>query len=227
MTNIQSISRLVLPAQQLVFGGVGTRAFGEAGLPLPLSPYTPFVEASNSASSLVTQFDANRNRLLQARSGAGGVTAAPQKVFEDRLYVRRAELKIEAAKFAMHLTPQWRAGISAQLDDILETDSWHEEDRLPTVASFRTFLRYATLAKNLRVPRLLVSNAGNVAAAWFNGERRLTIEFLEKDNARVVVSRVTTDGQSENAAYQGPLKRLEHVLAPYEVRDWMTDATGA
>lgn len=146
------------------------------------------------------------------RSGTEWVAepAGAREVTNDK----RIELKMEAFRLGRHLEDAWRSGLFAQLDDLLDPDEWEMSDKMPSVESFRTFLRMIVFLGDVRRPSLGTTAAGNVLAGWFVGRDRLTIECLPADEVRWVLS-WTPDEERESAAGLTTVKRLPEVVAPY------------
>jgi hypothetical protein len=150
----------------------------------------------------------------RAKAPVGGVSGDTDPV-SNRLF----DLKVATAEVAMHLERAWRSGLFRQLDDLLDEDSWHADDPLPTTASYRTFLRLVIVLGLPRRPSIGCSQIGNLIASWRRAEDRLTIECRADDDLRWVLSRYT-DGDRESAAGICKLANLRSRLAPYRPEVW-------
>lgn len=131
-------------------------------------------------------------------------------------------LKVSTSSLAMHLTGAWRQGLFAQLDHLLDPDEWDFSDALPSVASFRTFLRLMISLGNVRRPSLGSTGTGDIIAAWIIGKDRLTLECLPDDHVRWIVS-TTLSGEPTSAAGRTKIHLLESLLEPYNPRTWFGD----
>src|SRR5688572_28873507 len=69
------------------------------------------------------------------------ITAPVAQNEEEQVFNRLVALKVLTSGLAMHLERIWRAGLFRSLDNLLDVEDWDFSDDLPTVESFRTFLR--------------------------------------------------------------------------------------
>ena len=130
---------------------------------------------------------------------------------EERLFDNAAELKIALSEITMHLAPEWRTFIRRSIDFLLDLDSWQDDDsafiQKPT---FTTFLRFITFAKPTRLPSLGVGLTGNILAAWYEGNQRVTVEFFPKDKAAATfVKQGVYSGEREALAWRGNVADLK------------------
>ncbi|MBW8303008.1 MAG: hypothetical protein K0M78_03510 [Brevundimonas sp.] len=144
--------------------------------------------------------------------------AAPQP--EERIFDRLVAFKVNTSQLAMHLQEAWRSGLFKQLDYLLDADDWDYEDRLPTVESFKTFLRMIIALGEVRRPSLGSTSAGDIIAAWTQGQDRLTVECLSDDQVRWVVRR-NLRGESVTVAGKNSSSLLLEVLAPYNIGEML------
>ncbi len=151
---------------------------------------------------------------------------ADETNLEAKLYANRSALKVMTSQISMHLRPDQRGDFFAQVDELLDTENWTEDDGIISLPSYRTFLRFVTYYKDTKRPALTVSSHGNISASWFQEGRRLTIEFFERDIIRIFLYRnEPKQSFSETAAYHGPLTRLDAVLQPYQAVSWYRNGT--
>lgn len=136
-----------------------------------------------------------------------------------KVYDQLVALKVSTASLAMHLEQAWRSGLFKQLDDLLDADDWDFSDELPSLASFKTFLRLMVALGHVRRPSLGATASGDLIAAWVNGKNRLTIECLPGDQVRWVVVKYVGD-QRISAAGRNPTRLLKHFLQPYDPSSW-------
>jgi hypothetical protein len=137
----------------------------------------------------------------------------------ERAFDQLVALKIQSADFAMHLDAAWRAGLFSQLDQLLDADEWDFDDAMPSVESFRTFLRLIIHNKVANRPGLGATRDGKIIAAWTAGKDRLTVECMPDDTIRWVLVKYE-DGQRVSSANTGPVSLLRKYLAPYEPGVW-------
>jgi len=153
------------------------------------------------------------------------LTADHALTLEERLFDARAACKLKAASYAMHIGPDWRRRLFAQIDSLLDSDEWDPADVPVTETSFTTFIRMLLHLHPKRRPGLGAAANGNIIAAWTNAKNRLTIECGANDNLRWVV--VCYDNEErESAAGQTTLSRLIEVLDPYNPKQWLADERG-
>jgi hypothetical protein len=140
----------------------------------------------------------------------------------ERLDAALAGAKVMISNVVMHLDRQWRDGLFAQLDDLLDIQDWHDDDEPLQAESFRTFLRLILLQKPKRRPGLGLSHRGHLVAAWTTGPDRLTLECAPDDTVRWVLS-YAMNGERERAAGETHVARLPEVLRPYRPARWFAD----
>jgi hypothetical protein len=196
-------------------------------------PVTPSVAPSRAirlpsvaAGPVASDFD----RLLLAWK-AGNVSQRPAKTISnvkpdfsqaarDR---RRFEMKTHIATVAMHLDPVWRQSLFKQIDNLLDVgdEPWEEENDLPSMASWTTFIRLVIHYKFRTRPALGVFE-GNVSATWLHNDIRLTVEAVANDDVRWVASRdIPASSEREAVAGESTLKRLSAFLMPFDVNEWL------
>lgn len=138
---------------------------------------------------------------------------------------RRFEMKTHVATIAMHLDPNWRQSLFKQLDLLLDIGDadWEGEHELPTLASWKTFIRLV-IHYRFRSRPALSTFEGNISATWIQGDIRVTIECLANDDIRWIASRdVVGKDDREAAAGETTLKRVLAFLSPFDVVDWLVD----
>jgi hypothetical protein len=128
--------------------------------------------------------------------------------FAEKLFNSLVELKVGVAEYAMHLTPDVRAKIFKDLDDLLNVDDWHEDDLLPRLLSFRDFLKWTIYSKRFNWLSLGFSDEGNVLVAWKSGKGMLTASY---DGAGRVwwTAAITLDGELNHVAGDSTLEYFE------------------
>lgn len=156
---------------------------------------------------------ASRAPGSRVRSPVESTTDAPE------MFERRVALKMLTSSLAMHLEAQWRTGLFCELDDLLEEDGWVSGDRLPEIASFKTFLRLVIHLGHVRRPGLGSTHEGNIVAAWTTGRDRLTVECLAEDQLRWVLSK-NINGEHVSVAGRCSVSFIPEALSPYSPEGW-------
>lgn len=138
---------------------------------------------------------------------------------------RRFELKTHIATVAMHLTSRWRQALFQQVDLLLDIgdDEWEGDHELPTLSSWKTFVRLV-IHYRFRSPPALGIFEGNILATWTYDDIRVSIECLAQDEVHWVASR-DIKGRDEREATAGEttLKRLLTFLSPFDASEWLVD----
>jgi hypothetical protein len=136
-----------------------------------------------------------------------------------KVFDQLVSLKVSTSSLAMHLDGAWRKGLFGQLDHLLDADDWDFSDTLPTVESFKTFLRLMISLGQVRRPSLGSTATGDIIAAWIIGKDRLTLECLPDDHVRWMVS-TTLEGEPTSGAGRTKIHLLESLLSPYNPETW-------
>lgn len=140
---------------------------------------------------------------------------------EVTLFDVKAELKIITSEVSMHIDSILREKLFKQIDRIHDPDEWEDNDLPMNPTSYRNFITGLVKISPKRGPGLGVSVAGNVVAAWMDGESRLILEFA-KDSVIWVVSR-RINGEEEFVSGKTNLKRLYANLKPNVANDHFFD----
>jgi hypothetical protein len=106
-----------------------------------------------------------------------------------------------------------------KLDNLLDVDEWDFSDEMPSVASFKTFLRMIIHNKVSKRPSLGATADGKIIGSWRDGEDRLVVECLPNDHVRWVGSR-RIHGERISAAGTSPVSFLRTALQPYAPEIW-------
>ena len=114
----------------------------------------------------------------------------------------------------MHLTPEWCTFIRRQIDFLLDLDNWQDDDSMFIhKTTFTTFLRFIIFTKPTRLPSLGVGLTGNILAAWYEGNQRVTIEFFQKDQAAATfVKQGMHSREREALAWRGNVADLKSFI---------------
>lgn len=138
---------------------------------------------------------------------------------DEALFDARSAAKELTSMVAMHLDPEWRKRLFAQLDSLHDPEEWEKGDIPLQRASFNTFLRTICLVQPKCRPGLGLSAAGHLIAVWLAGGNRLTIEFLPSDGVKIVLSN-NLGNHVERAAISTKAEFLLSKLAPYQPDQW-------
>lgn len=138
---------------------------------------------------------------------------------DEALFDARAAAKELTSMVSMHLDPEWRKRLFAQLDSLHDPEEWEKGDIPLQRSSFNTFLRTICLVQPKRRPGLGLSAAGHLIAVWMGAGNRLTIEFLPSDDLKIVLSN-NLGNYIERAAISTKAEHLLSKLAPYQPHQW-------
>lgn len=179
-------------------------------------------ENEQSLRSIYARLLELHNPLPPSSLSADAITSiAKKKPLDEELFDATANAKILTSQVAMHLDKAWRKRLFQQIDSLHDPEEWDPDDKPVQKGSFATFLKAVCQIKPTIRPGLGLSNAGHLVAAWTVGKDRLTIEFMEKDRVRWVISRYV-DGELEQFAAQTQVTRLMDTLLPYFPQKWLT-----
>lgn len=139
-------------------------------------------------------------------------TAPDPKPRDVELFDARVHLKVATSQYAMHLSSDERARLFAEVDYLLETEAWDEENALPRQQSFLGFLRWTILSKNSSWTSLGLDGDGSILLAWKKGQNVLTANFVDANEAKWA-AQLTIGSNKEVSVGQGPLKSFaEHAV---------------
>lgn len=147
------------------------------------------------------------------------VTVTKARSLDEALFDARAAAKELTSIVAMHLDPEWRKRLFAQLDSLHDPMEWEKGDIPLQRSSFNTFLRTICFVQPKCRPGLGLSAAGHLIAVWLAGCNRLTIEFLPSDGVKIVLSN-NLGNYVERAAISTKAELLLSKLAPYQPDQW-------
>jgi hypothetical protein len=121
---------------------------------------------------------ANLNRLIVGESNSANVVrSSPLQSIDATIFNSLVELKVGVAQYAMHLSPEIRAKIFSDLDEIINVEDWYEEDALPRFSSFRDFLKWTIYSKRFNWTSIGISDEGNILVAWKSTKALLTARY--------------------------------------------------
>jgi hypothetical protein len=145
----------------------------------------------------------------------------PQASIEDNLRKARATCKVKISSLTMHFSEEWRHGLFAQIDDLLDPENWDSEDRILDMGTFTTFLRLLVSLKEARRPGIGITYNGAIISAWTTKSgARLTVECRPADHIRWMVSH-EIDGEIEVASGSTTIHRFLDQIAPYHPGQWL------
>lgn len=141
---------------------------------------------------------------------------------QDARDLRRFQLKTHFATVAMHLNEEWRRSLFKQLDLLLDPgEDWEEDQALPVLESWKTFVRLVIHYPFRKTPRLGLFE-GSISGVWMYEDIRITLECLAGDQVRWVASKDAPEGR-DAAAGETTIKRLISYITPFGAEDWLLD----
>jgi hypothetical protein len=105
-----------------------------------------------------------------------------------QLFDSLAAASTSIGQLSMHLQPEWRANLLAQLRSMLSIESWDDDSNLLDAVSVRSFLRFVIYGGIQRVPQIGINNSRELTATWILGDRRVYMDFGVRDACRAVLS---------------------------------------
>lgn len=164
--------------------------------------------------------DATDSRVVKAFRRPVKV-AAPQP--ELRHFDLLTTFVLRLSNVSMHLPAGWREEIFAELQYLIDYESWDPDDTLPSLESFGQLLKFIIYARSRDVPRLAVSNGGNLVGVWANDSTRLLLEFFAAGEILWSYAARSAAGV-EVATGRSPLSMTLHRLAGFEPEQWFKNA---
>ena len=163
----------------------------------------------------------------------------------ERLFDNRANIKVLTSRVSMHLEKLQRQDIFKQVDELLDLESWDDDSSLINADSFATLLGFLAVDSRITRPALTVSNEGNIVASWFSGAipepdasedwkvsslptsnmTRVTIEFLKRDQVRLVSSVTNSQSEREGLVFEGSVRKIRKMLASLGIEDAYRNAS--
>lgn len=141
-------------------------------------------EHSYTSSGIDRDGDAERSNTKARNTAEDNVELFKRSVpradsIEEKTFDARVQLKVETANVAMHLSSQLRAKLFKEFDYLLDVEGWDEEDKLPSVESYRRFLKWIIYAKDTSWTSLGIDDLGNMLVAWVGEGRMMTANFSD------------------------------------------------
>lgn len=138
---------------------------------------------------------------------------------ESRLAITLDKFKRNISEVSMHLRDDWKTGLFAQLDSLIDFEEWDEDDLPPSEESFETFIRMLLVLEPSTRPGIGSTYDGKILAFWTKDNDSLTVECLHDDKIQWVLS-YHSDDEMERAAGNCQIGRLRDVLMPYQASHW-------
>ena len=137
------------------------------------------------------------------------------------LALLRADTKASARQFAMLFDPEWLAGLSRQIDALLDPEEWVEGDALPSMDSYRTLLVVLMTLRRYRRPGLGLTPNGNFVATWSHSATdRLIVECQPTGRARWIATAPMPAG-NESGSHDTTPDRLMLTLDRFNPERWL------
>lgn len=182
-----------------------------------------FVSSAPSTANISFQASATGRQSRQTEAPTVRNISGLNISNETKVLAHLFDLKVIIAQYSMHLTSEKRNRLFAQLNRIMAADSWHDDDPLPKVDSFRGFLKWALYSRWKDWSGIGFSNEGNLLVAWRAGEDRVTAEVQGAERIKWSTSAII-DGAREIAAGICSLKRFPKAIASNLSERWNSDA---
>jgi hypothetical protein len=117
-------------------------------------------------------------KLVVPKFGDTRLFRTPSAIsFAEKVFNALVELKVSVAQYAMHLKPEVRSKLFADLDDVLNINDWHEDDVMPRLASFLDFLKWTIFSKRFNWASIGFSDDGSLLVAWLSENGQLTARY--------------------------------------------------
>jgi hypothetical protein len=126
--------------------------------------------------------------------------------FEERVFNSLVSLKVAVSQYAMHLSTEERQRLFGELDSVINTEDWHEEDQLPAIDSFRDFLKWMIYSKYNKWISIGVSDDGLLQVAWKTTGVLLTALFAGKEFVRWTAQIAAENGEKGYTVGRAPLR---------------------
>jgi hypothetical protein len=218
---MSALGSQINPSFPLTAPGVGS-----ARAPVPMwseEGELRFMSSAPSTANISFQASATGRQSRQTEAPTVKNISSLNVSDETKVLVHLFDLKVIVAQYSMHLSSEKRERLFTQLDRIMAADSWHDDDPLPKVDSFRGFLKWALYSRWRSWSGIGFSNEGNLLVAWRAGEDRVTAEILGAEKIKWSTS-VLIDGEREIAAGICSLKRFPKAIKSNLSERWNVDA---
>jgi uncharacterized UPF0160 family protein len=129
--------------------------------------------------------------------------------FAERVFNSLVALKVAVSQYAMHMSDAERHRIFAELDSVINTEDWHEEDELPKVEAFKDFLKWMIYSKYNKWISIGVSDDGDLMVAWKTTRVLLTAKFSglsEQEAVRWTAQIMSKKGETGYTVGRSPLR---------------------
>jgi hypothetical protein len=144
--------------------------------------------------------DAGPLRFVGAATQHRIVPMPAGRTFEEKIFDSLVSLKVAVSAYAMHLSADERSRLFAELDDKINVDDWHEEDKLPAVNSFLQFLKWMIYAHHHKWTSIGISAAGTIMVAWRTSRVLLTADFVRENEVRWTAQLAGENGEVGHTA---------------------------
>jgi hypothetical protein len=175
-----------------------------------------------SSGRRVTTGNLIPNRKARRKSGLNWrdeIQFAPPWSVKKRSKFCLDRFRMLSALLSAYLSAEWRASTIAQLEYLLEWDTWPEDTPFPKEESFMCYLGFTIYMSPREMPGLGIANSGNLMATWVDGEARLFVDFISPEEIRWSASQII-DGRREALAGQTKVDRLVTNLNGFSPQRW-------
>jgi hypothetical protein len=179
------VEATTFPVTGAVFGDDSLQTiFGDGLSSLQTALDTPHKPAAafERSFSVLDRTPARQRVTIQPKKPETFSTSQIQtSSFEEKVFSSLVSLKVSVSKYAMHLSHHERHRVFQQLDSVINTDDWHEEDELPQIGAFEDFLKWMIYSKYFKWLSIGVSDEGTLLVAWRTKRVLLTANFSGKE----------------------------------------------
>jgi hypothetical protein len=140
---------------------------------------------------------------------------------KERLWNNSAELKVLTSWYSLHhLNAEFKNQFFSQIDWLLDSEDWDEDDLLANEKSFVTLIKFILNSNPKQAPFLTLTDSGNLVGTWINKENKFRLECFENDSTNWFVSIQENDGYERAMGESRSIKRLIDSVKPYKAGGW-------
>lgn len=121
---------------------------------------------------------------------------------------------------AMHLGPNFSAGLKRQFTTMLGHEAWEAADDFPTSTAVDAFLQLLKSIGSSNRPGIGTNGEGSVTAFWVSGKSRLTVDCINLETAQWTLTRAFDAERVERAAGKCSPDRVAICVRPFSPEVW-------
>jgi hypothetical protein len=143
--------------------------------------------SASAASAIPPSFMKNSAPTSSRRSERPTMNLVTQsKTLEEKVFDSLVGLKVATSHFVSYLASDEKDKIFDEIEYFLTPEEWTDDDQLPSLDSFKNFLRYVVRNSDNSWDSLGVGDNGEFLAAWVRDDLRMTASFDDKKVAWTV-----------------------------------------